>query len=403
MKILFDLLSQQDGFINGGSLYGLRLFDELLNSGADIIGLCDKTKEFNEEAKKLVSKYQIDLVDITEDIANACTEKQIDLVIITIEQRFHNVDLTKIKSKMIVVCHDLNDVVLKNGSVEHNNMYRNQAARALYPKKKFMLLRKIRRAVIKAVREFKPNIIEKYVQDQDHESLLSFLGYRQFDTLLKKDNVYCITVSDFSKHVIEYYFDDIKNPIKVFHAHSKFMEKGEPSKEMLDFIEKNPHFFLMISVDRWYKNALVFLQQADKLTQKLNGKYKYVFIGDIETHNENAVMFKNLSAADLELLYKNAEIFIYPSFGEGYGMPPVEAMRYGVPVIASYCTSMPEVLGDAPEYVFPFYQEEMHAAILKILSDLDAYKLRSKKQYEMIKNDQESSLKRLLNFIHDLI
>lgn len=60
-----------------------------------------------------------------------------------------------------------------------------------------------------------------------------------------------------------------------------------------------------------------------------------------------------ISYEQLPLLYSSAKVLLYPSFYEGFGLPIVEAMACGVPVITSSVSSMPEVGGDAPEYVNP--------------------------------------------------
>lgn len=56
---------------------------------------------------------------------------------------------------------------------------------------------------------------------------------------------------------------------------------------------------------------------------------------------------------DLPELYANARLFLFPSINEGFGIPPLEAMRSGVPVVAGRISSMPEILGDAPIWVDP--------------------------------------------------
>jgi glycosyltransferase involved in cell wall biosynthesis len=52
-------------------------------------------------------------------------------------------------------------------------------------------------------------------------------------------------------------------------------------------------------------------------------------------------------------LYEHASAFIYPSLYEGFGIPPLEAMSYGCPVVCSKTSSIPEVVGDAGEYFDP--------------------------------------------------
>lgn len=72
---------------------------------------------------------------------------------------------------------------------------------------------------------------------------------------------------------------------------------------------------------------------------------------------------------DLPFFYSGAQVFLFPSMYEGFGIPPVEAMACGVPVVASNATCMPEVLGDAAILVPPTSAEGMADAILRVLGD----------------------------------
>jgi len=72
---------------------------------------------------------------------------------------------------------------------------------------------------------------------------------------------------------------------------------------------------------------------------------------------------------DLPALYSGALCFIYPSYFEGFGLPPLEAMQCGVPVIVGDRTSLPEVVGDAGVLVDPFDVNALAAAIEKVISD----------------------------------
>jgi glycosyltransferase involved in cell wall biosynthesis len=72
---------------------------------------------------------------------------------------------------------------------------------------------------------------------------------------------------------------------------------------------------------------------------------------------------------DLPALYSGALCFIYPSYFEGFGLPPLEAMQCGVPVIAGDRTSLPEVVGDAGILVDPYDVGALAAALEKVVSD----------------------------------
>ena len=74
-----------------------------------------------------------------------------------------------------------------------------------------------------------------------------------------------------------------------------------------------------------------------------------------------------VSGKDLIRLYNAATCFVYPSFFEGFGIPPLEAMACGTPVAVSDKTSLPEVVGDAGIYFDPFNEDEIVACIEKLM------------------------------------
>ncbi len=74
---------------------------------------------------------------------------------------------------------------------------------------------------------------------------------------------------------------------------------------------------------------------------------------------------------DLPAIYNMCSIFLYPSLRESFGIPMLEAMRCGVPVITSNTSSMPEVSGDAAYIVDPYNPEEITKGIIKLLNNKD--------------------------------
>ena len=72
---------------------------------------------------------------------------------------------------------------------------------------------------------------------------------------------------------------------------------------------------------------------------------------------------------DLSALYAAARCFIYPSYFEGFGLPPLEAMRCGTPTITGNRTCLPEVVGDGALLVDPFDEQSILEGIVKVLSD----------------------------------
>ena len=74
-------------------------------------------------------------------------------------------------------------------------------------------------------------------------------------------------------------------------------------------------------------------------------------------------------SAEQPLWYNAADAFAYPSLYEGFGLPPLEAMACGVPVITSDRASLPEVVGDAGRLVDPERPDALAAALAEVLSD----------------------------------
>lgn len=127
-----------------------------------------------------------------------------------------------------------------------------------------------------------------------------------------------------------------------------------------------------------YKNFLPMLEAfaASKYAKDL----KIVAFGGGAFSNEEIAVIKQLNFTDcvkqisgddklLANLYKYAEVFIYPSQYEGFGLPPLEAMYYGTPVICSDTSSIPEVVMDAALQFNPNNIDSMADAFNKILSD----------------------------------
>jgi glycosyltransferase involved in cell wall biosynthesis len=85
-------------------------------------------------------------------------------------------------------------------------------------------------------------------------------------------------------------------------------------------------------------------------------------------------------------LYKYAQGFVYPSLYEGFGIPPLEAMHYGCPVIASNVSSIPEVVGEAGLYFTPLDREDLILKINQVLNSKDLRKLLSIKGQSHEKN-----------------
>jgi glycosyltransferase involved in cell wall biosynthesis len=85
--------------------------------------------------------------------------------------------------------------------------------------------------------------------------------------------------------------------------------------------------------------------------------------------NENVIFLDYVSCHELPYFYNDATAFIFPSEYEGFGLPPLEAMASGLPVITTKFTSIPEVCGNAPIYIDPKNINDISSAMINIVSD----------------------------------
>jgi glycosyltransferase involved in cell wall biosynthesis len=100
--------------------------------------------------------------------------------------------------------------------------------------------------------------------------------------------------------------------------------------------------------------------------------YEGIFGRVQELGVQDAVCFPGYVAdEDLPALYTLAELFVFPSLYEGFGLPPLEAMACGTPVVTSSASSLPEVVGDAALMVDPLDVAALAEAIQRVLSDTD--------------------------------
>jgi glycosyltransferase involved in cell wall biosynthesis len=104
------------------------------------------------------------------------------------------------------------------------------------------------------------------------------------------------------------------------------------------------------------------------------GKHAWLYHETLRAVNElgltdSVVLTGYVPEADLPPLYSGALGLVYPSYFEGFGLPPLEAMKCGAPVIVGNKTSLPEVVGDAAILVNPFAVGEIAGAIKQLISD----------------------------------
>lgn len=200
--------------------------------------------------------------------------------------------------------------------------------------------------------------------------------YRFLIPQITKNSLKIVTISKFSKNEIMNLLNISEHKIKVIYC-------GVDEK----FIN---HTIANAAVSNKYKNYILAVSSLDprKNFKNLISAFKKLALPDTQfviVGSENRVFANNelkkfintrnivftgyVSDKELIALYKNAKLFVFPSLYEGFGLPPLEAMACGCPVVVSNVASLPEVCGDAAYYVDPYNVESIAEGMQKVLTD----------------------------------
>lgn len=167
------------------------------------------------------------------------------------------------------------------------------------------------------------------------------------------------------------------------HPDRCFVPQSKSEMEpVLQRFNLKPGYLLFSAALRRHKNWDGLLRAYAELPEALRNEHPLVLAGPEHRAGSRprrlaealgvAEQVKLLGAVDdtaLPALYTAASWLVFPSFNEGFGLPPLEAMACGTPVLASGITAIPEVLGDAALYFDPWQVGSIAAAIGSALSD----------------------------------
>ncbi|MBP5609268.1 MAG: glycosyltransferase family 4 protein [Lachnospiraceae bacterium] len=210
-----------------------------------------------------------------------------------------------------------------------------------------------------------------------HDDYPEHLG--QTDIIRKKELLYAsdhvIAISESTKKdIIKIYPDIPEDKITVIYLASEWGK--EDRAESFDLPKD---YILFVGQRKDYKNFIIFM----KAMKEILGKHKDLYLlclggGSFsddekkltEPYNDRVIQ-KDISDTVLKQAYKNALCFVFPSMYEGFGIPTLEAFNCGCPVILSNTSSMPEVGGDAAEYIDPLDAGCIAEKIEKVISDSD--------------------------------
>lgn len=195
-----------------------------------------------------------------------------------------------------------------------------------------------------------------------------------------------ITVSNCTKKDIIHYLNIPGERIHVIHngidPNFKILtNKNDIRKFRENYrIPDDRKIIIHISAEHIYKNIEGVLHVTNRLIHNFSEKVSLLRVGDSLTEDhrdlvrkldieENVYEAGYLSDSELVLAYNAADVLIFPSWYEGFGFPPLEAMACGTPVVASNRSSLPEIIGDAGIMLSPDDYEGMARAIHRIFCD----------------------------------
>lgn len=218
--------------------------------------------------------------------------------------------------------------------------------------------------------------------------------------LIVSNSKIILTVSEYSKRDIMKFFPFV-NEEKIFVTPLAANKSYKPlnKSNCVEYI-KNKYsisspFLLYIGGFSTRKNVKELIIAFSKIHKSLKKDYKLVLCGSIKDEGvklqdlckelliDDKIIFTGFIPDDeLPLFYNAAELFVYPSLYEGFGLPPLEAMSCATPVITSNSTSIPEVTKDCAILIDPFNKDELASSILNLLNSESLLQEYSQKGYK---------------------
>ncbi len=165
------------------------------------------------------------------------------------------------------------------------------------------------------------------------------------------------------------------------HARFRPLQQGD-IRETLARFDLTPGYILFVGTIEPRKNITGLLHAYARLRADLPDLPQLVLVGSkgwlyediFRIHDDLGLAghtrwLHEFTAEDLPALYNGAAVFCLPSFYEGFGFPPLEAMACGVPVVVSNCSSLPEVVGDAGILIDPGDADSIADGLRRVLLD----------------------------------
>lgn len=205
--------------------------------------------------------------------------------------------------------------------------------------------------------------------------------YRWLNKRVVKGSAHILTFTQYVKKDLQQFVRVNPKRITAVHlAADEIKEKSKPIKRLAgkQFImyvgRPQPHKNLRRLIDAFatlkQQHPDLCLVLAGKTDELYEQHLAYVSANDIP----DVLVTGFVSESELKWLYQNCSAYVFPSLSEGFGLPALEAMLHGAPVVSSNATCLPEICGDGACYFDPLDVDDMAASIHDVLVDI---KLRS--------------------------
>jgi glycosyltransferase involved in cell wall biosynthesis len=202
------------------------------------------------------------------------------------------------------------------------------------------------------------------------------LWYRTLLPVLGRTALRVATVSEFSRTELSHRAGIPAGKLAVVSQGSEHILKAPADTRVFARLPVSPgNYILAVGSQAPHKNLGLLASALDRLDGSApplvlaGGANLSVFSGTGTREREGAHSAGYVTDGELRALYENACCFVYPSLYEGFGIPPLEAMRCGCPVIVSRAASLPEVCGDAALYCDPRDADDLARTIGMLLRE----------------------------------
>jgi glycosyltransferase involved in cell wall biosynthesis len=186
---------------------------------------------------------------------------------------------------------------------------------------------------------------------------------------------YVVTVSEFSKNEI---INELEVPSQkvnvIYNGIDSYYRSSDPGTEF----ELPDKYVLFVGSMNPRKNINRIIKSFDKIKTETDLPHRLVMIGPDnksifkntnEYGNNNIILPGFVSKQKLKFAYENADVFIYPSLYEGFGIPPFEALACGTPVVTSNTTSLGELVSEGALQVDPTSTDEISNALKEVITN----------------------------------